>query len=298
MVGRLISGLVVLALAAAACGGDGGSGEGIEVVAAFYPLAEAARQVGGNLVTVHDLTPAGVEPHDLELKPSDVGRIRSADLVLYLGAGFQPAVEDAVESSPNDAAAVDLLGGLALRPAVEGEEPADPHVWLDPQLMMEIVQRIEGELAERLPAERSTFAAGAGAYVRALEELDRDFDSTLATCERRQLVTAHAAFGYLAARYDLEQIAISGVTPEVEPSPRRLQEVADLAERFGVTTIYFETLVDPRVATTVARTVGARTAVLDPIEGLSEEKASAGESYVTLMRDNLAAVADGLGCRR
>jgi zinc transport system substrate-binding protein len=298
MLGRpLLARLLLIAMLAGGCGAGAGASDGrLEVVAAFYPLAEAAREVGGGSAETDDLTPSGVEPHDLELRPSDVGRIRDADLILYIGGGFQPALEDAIAASGNDAAAVDLLEGLPLRPGGHEDERTDPHVWLDPRLMIRIVERIGEELGKRLPGERPAFARNASAYARSIEELDRGYTEVMRTCERRQLVTAHAAFGYLAARYGLEQIPISGITPEAEPSPKRLQEVAGLAERLGVTTIYFETLVDPRVAASVARTVGARTAVLDPIEGLSGD--NAGETYVTLMRTNLSALATGLGCKQ
>jgi zinc transport system substrate-binding protein len=292
-------GFAVLATLMGACDGrstrEGGT---LEVIAAFYPLAEAARQVGGDRVTVHDLTPAGVEPHDLELKPSDLGRLRSADLILYVGRGFQPALEDAIEASPNEeAAAIDVLNGLPLRPGTDVNEPEDPHVWLDPQLMKRVVERIADELEQRAPGARAVFEAGARDYGNALDELDGSFDEVLRTCMRREVVTTHAAFGYLTARYGLAQIPISGLTPEAEPSPRRIEAVAQLAEDRGATTIYFETLVDPRVADAVARRVGARTAVLNPIEGLTETQRSAGDDYLSLMRANLASLAQGLGCK-
>ncbi len=296
---RSVAGVLVAVLVSGACGGTTATGSTtLHVVAAFYPLAEAARQVGGSNVSVHDVTPAGVEPHDLELKPSDVGRFRSADVIFYLGGHFQPALEDAIEALPDSSNAVDLLDDLPLRAGLDADEPTDPHVWLDPQLMTRIVERIEEELARRLDDARSTLAANRAAYVRSLEELDRDFEGVLATCTRREVVTSHAAFAYLTARYGLEQIPISGITPESEPSPQRLQEVATLAEQRGVTTIYFETLVDPRVAQSIARAVGADTAVLDPIEGLTDEQRDEGETYVTLMLKNLSALAMGLGCKQ
>jgi len=295
----VVAAALALAMASAGCGGNGASpSPGLDVVAAFYPLAEAARQVGGQFTRVHDLTPAGVEPHDLELKPSDVGLIRSADLILYLGGGFQPALEDAIEVIPNRSAAVDLLGGLPLREGVEEGEPTDPHVWLDPLLMIRIVDRVAEELAARLPEEQPVFESRALTYKTSLEGLHRSFEDTLATCQRREIVTAHAAFGYLAARYGLEQLAISGLSPEAEPSPRRLEEVARIAKERGVKTIFFETLVSPRVAEAVARAVRARTAVLNPIEGLTEEQATAGEDYMTLMRANLAQLTLGLQCKQ
>jgi zinc transport system substrate-binding protein len=289
---------IALAMASAACGGGGASpSPGLDVVAAFYPLAEAARRVGGPSARVHDITPTGVEPHDLELKPSDVGLIRSADLILYLGGGFQPALEDAIGAIPNKTAAVDLLEGLPVKKGVEDGEATDPHVWLDPLLMISIVERVAEEMTARLPEEQTLFESRVFTYKTSLEALHRSFADTLATCRQREIVTAHAAFGYLAARYGLEQIAISGLSPEAEPSPRRLEEVARIAMQAGVKTIFFETLVSPRVAESVARTVRARTAVLNPVEGLTEEQRAAGENYVSLMRANLAALALGLQCK-
>jgi zinc transport system substrate-binding protein len=296
---RFAVAVLALAMASAGCGGgEAAPNARLDVLAAFYPLAEAARQVGGSVVRVRDITPAGVEPHDLELKPSDVGLIRSADLILHLGGGFQPALEDAIETIPDPTVAVDLLHGISLRKGVEEGEPTDPHVWLDPLLMKQIVERVTAEMSKRLPAEGSLFESRASVYASALEELHRSFEETLGTCERREVVTSHAAFGYLAARYGLEQIAISGVTPEAEPSPRRLEDVARLAEQRGVTTIYFETLVSPRVAEAIARIVGARTAVLNPLEGLTTDELSKGENYVSVMRANLNALALGLGCKQ
>lgn len=281
---------------AAACSSSGADDGKLDVVAAFYPLAEAARQVGGDAVTVHDLTPAGVEPHDLELKPSDLGRIRSADLILYLGGGFQPALEDAIAALPDRSDVLDLLrGGPALREVGAGD-PVDPHVWLDPQRFLDIVERVAARLGPLLPDRRAELTLRADDYAAMLTKLDGDMERTLITCKRKEFVTTHAAFGYLASRYNLEQIPISGVEPEADPSPRRLEDVARIAEDRAVTTIYFETLVSPRVAEAIARTVGAKTAVLNPIEGLTDEQARAGENYVSLMRANLAALVEGLGC--
>jgi zinc transport system substrate-binding protein len=292
----LIAGLVCLP----ACGGDSGSSEGdkTEVVAAFYPLAWAAEQVGRDEVSVRNLTPPGTEPHDIELTPRDVERIRSADIVLYLGAGFQPAVEDAVEGA--DGTVVDLLEGLSLLEAEAHEEEAghaeesgeeserDPHVWLDPVLFGRVAERVgdafgQGAAAEELKTK--------------LEELDGEFERGLADCRRRHVVTSHTAFGYLTRRYGLEQAPITGISPEAEPTPRELEEVVEHVRETKATTIYFETLVSPRLAETVARETGAKTAVLDPLEGLAEDDLDRGADYLSVMRENLASLRRGLECR-
>ena len=271
--------------ALAGCGGDSSS-EGPTVVAAFYPLAFAVEQVGGDGISVRNLTPPGVEPHDLELSGSDIRTISGADLVLYFGGGFQPALEDAIDSA--SANAVDLLDAVETRAGGEEEYGVDPHVWLDPVRYAVIVERIGEELGRRPAAAR--FAA-------TLRALDREFRRDLSGCERDEIVTSHAAFGYLARRYGLKQVAITGISPEAEPTPRDLEAVVRQVRVVGATTVFFETLVSPRLAETVAREVGARTAVLNPLEGLTEAQVGAGEDYVSVMRENLAVLRRALGCR-
>jgi zinc transport system substrate-binding protein len=271
----------MLLVCAAGCGGGSAASPAKEtVVASFYPLAYAAEEVGNGAVDVENLTPAGAEPHDLEVSPQDVAAIREADLVLLLGDGFQPQLEDAAGTGKNVLRLLDTPG-LDLRP------DGDPHVWLDPLRYAKIVGRIgqalhEPDAAARLQAR--------------LRDLDGEYRTGLAHCERHEIVTSHEAFGYLAERYGLEQVAITGLSPEVEPEPAKLQHVVELVRERGVTTIYFETLVSPRIAETVARETGAKTAVLNPIEGLAKKEVSQGENYFSLMRTNLRSLREGLGC--
>jgi zinc transport system substrate-binding protein len=271
-------------LTLAACGKsvEGGStGSGKEtVVAAFYPLAFAASEIGGDSVDVKNLTPPGAEPHDLEVSPQDVAEVRDADLVLLLGHGFQPQLEDAAGNADNVALLLDT-------PGLDVHSNEDPHVWLDPVRYARVVDRIGQLLGKQAAAKQ---------LEKRLADLDTEYRVGLAHCARHELVTSHEAFAYLAERYGLEQIAITGLSPEAEPEPRKLQDVVDLVRERGVTTVYFETLVSPRIAETVARETGAKTAVLDPIEGLTEEEASKGEDYFSLMRDNLSSLRAGLGC--
>jgi zinc transport system substrate-binding protein len=275
--------LVVLALAAG-CGGSEDGSSTKNVVAAFYPIAYAAQRVDPG-AEVENLTPAGAEPHDLELSPRDVERVRDADTVLYLGADFMPALEQAVDGQDN---AVDLLAGQRLAKGAEGEETVlDPHVWLAPKRYAEIVRRIADALDER---------PGGADLVNDLEDLDAEYRRRLEQCERREIVTSHAAFGYLAEAYGLEQIPLTGVSPEAEPSAKALEGLVDEVKENGATTIFFETLVSPKLAQTVARETGAETAVLDPIEGLTKDEADKGADYFSVMRANLAALRKALGC--
>lgn len=281
----MITRIVLIILSASLVGGcGGGTGGKRTIVAAFYPLAYAAERIGGPRFHVENLTPPGAEPHDLELTPRAVGRIESAAIVLYLSHGFQPAVSKAVTQARGKR--IDVLAGLPLRKSDEEGLSADPHVWLDPLLFARIARRIG--IALHRPASQ---------LITQLRPLDREYRKGLQDCARTEIVTSHAAFGYLAKRYGLTQVAITGLTPESEPSPQQLVHVVDIVRRTHATTVFFETLVSPRLAQTVAREVGARTAVLDPIEGLTPSEEKRGENYLTLMRRNLAALRQALGCR-
>jgi zinc transport system substrate-binding protein len=284
----LIIALTALALVAAACGSSRSSTAGqTSVVTAFYPLAYAAGVIGGSSVSVENLTPPGAEPHDIELTPRQVGRLQQASVVLYLSHGFQPAVEQAVRDAAGKK--IDVLAGLSLKAGVGDEAgKTDPHVWLDPILFARIVTEIGTALGH--PGRAAALAAR-------VRELNTEYVKGLAHCQRRDFVTSHAAFGYLASRYGLHQIAITGVDPESEPSPRKLADLARLVRREKITTVFFERLVSPKLSQTVAQAAGAKTAVLDPIEGLTPSEAEHGFTYVTLMRQNLHALRSALGCR-
>jgi zinc transport system substrate-binding protein len=293
--------LIVAASIGAACAPSSGATAGgkVSVVANFYPVYEAARRVGDERVHVTNLTPAGAEPHDLELSPKQVDQLLDAKVVLYMGLGFQPAVEKVAAERHGDVT-VDLLAALKSRlrqlPEGNAERGTDPHVWLDPVLMAAIVDEVARALTRADPAGASTYDQNATRYRAEIEGVDQRYRQGLAHCDRRIIVTAHAAFGYLAERYGLVQEPIAGISPEADPDPKRLAELADLVRKDGVTTIFSEELVSPRVADTLAREAGVRTAVLNPLEGLTPAEVARGESYVSVMDENLAALRAALGC--
>jgi zinc transport system substrate-binding protein len=288
---------VVAATTLTACGDDDGasaSGGQPQVLAAFYPLAYVGEQVGGDAINTENLTQPGVEPHDLELTPRQVGDVVDADLVIYLD-GFQPALDEAIEQNDPPVLEVSTVVPLELEaPENEQGEPAgDPHIWLDPTKVAALATAVAASLTEINPDRAADFQANAIELVTRLDELDSEYEEGLATCERREIVTSHASFGYLAARYDLEQIPISGLSPEEEPSPSRLAEIQNEVEEHGITTIFFETLISPDLAETIARDTGATTAVLDPIEGIED---TSQDDYFSVMRANLDALRGALSC--
>ena len=313
---RFRSPVVVLALTgsllATSCGSDESSATSdttIEVIAAFYPLGEAASGVGGDLVTVIDLTPPGQGPHDLELQPSQMGAFEDSDVAVFLGRGFQPQVEAAIAQAPESLIALDLLDTvelLGVDPQLDGtqgevdgevlEGDVDPHVWLDPSRMIIMVEAIADTFAELDPDNERQYRANAEEYLSDIRGLDGEYRAALAQCRSRVIVTSHRAFGYLADTYDLRQIPIAGISPDVEPDPRSLEAIAAEARAEGVTTIFLESIAPPELAETVAREIGAELDLLDPIEGLTQDQLDAGQTYASIMRDNLQRLVNGLGC--
>jgi zinc transport system substrate-binding protein len=298
--GALVGLLVATLLAACGpatgggAGGPGSDGGRLDVVASFYPLAYVAGQVGGRRVDVTMLTPPGAEPHDLELTARQVGQLTQADLVVYL-AGFQPAVDTALTSDGGQPGATGPGRRVLEVGPVAGVHGADPHFWTDPTRLAAVAGAVARRLAVLDPAGEAAYLANTRALTSALTALDRDYRAGLSSCRSRDLVVSHDAFGYLASRYHLSQMPIAGLDPQAEPSPTRLAALVRYVRAHHVTTVYTETLVSPEVAQTLAREAGVRVGVLDPVEGLTDR--SPGSDYLQIMRANLAALRQGLGCR-
>lgn len=304
--------LAVSGVAGCSPGRDGGK---LSVVAAFYPLQFIAQRIAGDDAEVTNLVKAGAEPHDIELTSSQAGKIVRADLVVYL-KDFQPAVDEAVAQHATDrafdAGSVDPPAGTHVdthddeqskdEPGEDGhgrEEKGhehgakDPHIWLDPMYLAAVADKLADRLGKAQPDSADVFGERAATLRDELAALDKEYRTGLATCQRREIFVSHAAFGYLTGRYDLEQIALAGLTPDQEPTSQRLAEVTRLARDHGATVIFFETLVSPKVAETLAREVGAEAKVLDPIEGI---KPGTDGDYFSVMRTNLQTLRPALGC--
>jgi zinc transport system substrate-binding protein len=284
------------------------------VVASFYPLYEFAKQVAGEHAEVVSLVPVGIEPHDWEPAPPDVIRVQRAKLFVYNGAGLEPWVEKLLrDAKARGTAVVRATERVALlsgdRPGhqhAHGAKPGapkgkthavDPHVWLDPVRAQAQVEAIRAGLAKVDPAHAAAYAANAQAYWAKLAALDAAFASGLKECARRDFVTTHSAFSYLARRYGLTQIPIQGIEPEAEPNPADLAALVKLAKARKVRYVFFETLVSSKLAETLAREIGAQTLVLNPVEGLTKEEEAAGKGYLSVMDENLRNLRLGLECR-
>jgi zinc transport system substrate-binding protein len=267
------------------------------VVTSFYPLQFIADEVAGRYNDVVDLTPPGVEPHEYELTVRQTAAIDTARVGFY-EKGMAPSIDQAMaQDSPDHA--LDVTTAVPLHAPEPGynEETADardPHFWQDPVLMEHATAAFAHTMAEADPAHAAYYRRRARLLTHQLMTLDREYRTTLATCRIRTLVVSHDAFEYLGRRYHLDIVPIAGLEPDAEPSLQRIQQIADLVKERGITTVFYETLASPALARSLASDTGATTAVLDPIEGLTSADPHA--TYLTLMRQNLAAIAKASDC--
>jgi zinc transport system substrate-binding protein len=262
----------------------------VSIAASFYPLAWVSEQIAPG-ADVTDLTHPGMEPHDVELTFAQTVDLARADLVVY-ERGFQPAVDQGVD---NDAEGTTLdVGPVAgLKDFASDPGQVDPHFWQDPLKLAAVAGSVARALDRIDPAHAASYDARAEALQRRLAALDRDYRSGLAHCARHTVVTSHDAFGYLS-RYGIQVAAITGLAPGAEPTPADLAHLQQLIRDDGITTVFSETLASPAAADALAHDMGVRSEVLDPIEGLSD--ATAGQTYLTLMRRNLAALEEANAC--
>ncbi|MEU6892073.1 zinc ABC transporter substrate-binding protein [Streptomyces sp. NPDC046557] len=306
-----LTGAVALAATAlTACSGaaaEGGDKNGkLDVMASFYPLQYLAEQIGKDHVKVDTLTKPGVEPHDLEITPKQTARLGESDVVLYLKT-LQPAVDKAVAQAgvknTVDAATLTKLekhatsghDDHATEGEGHGEAGADPHVWLDPNKYAEIAKGVGAALRKADPAHAADYASNTDDLVARLGALDTEYKNGLGDTASKTFITTHAAFGYLAERYGLDQEGISGVDPESEPSPARMKDLQAIAKKDNVSTVFFETLASDKTAKTLAADTGLKTDVLDPLEGITT--ASQGADYFEVMRSNLKNLQKALGTK-
>lgn len=322
--GAVVLGLTALSACSTSDAADGGNGDKLKVTASFYPMQFLAERIGGEHVAVTSLTKPGVEPHDLELTPRQIGSISESDYVLYL-KGIQPAVDDAIKQSgvknTVDAATLTTLEdhGSEVSGHDHGHEEeahedeaheehaegdghnhgeeggADPHIWLDPVKYAEVAKGVGKSLEKADPDHAADYKKNTEALVGELDKLNTAYETGLKNTATKTFITTHSAFGYLAERYGLTQQGIAGIDPEAEPSPARIQEIHTIAEKEKATTVFFETLASDRTAKTLAKDTGLKTGVLDPLEGIT--KKSQGADYIEVMESNLTALQKALGAK-
>lgn len=310
LAGAVTLGLVTLSACSGTSDAAGkGSGGKLDVVASFYPMQYLAEQIGGGHVAVDTLTKPGVEPHDLELKPKQIGELGEADVIVYL-KGIQPAVDEAIAqagvANTVDAAALteledhDTSSGHDHAAEEAGhdhasEAGADPHIWLDPVKYAEVAKGVGAAFEKADPDHAADYRKNTDALLKKLGALNTEFANGLKNTTTRTFITTHSAFGYLAERYGLEQEGITGIDPESEPSPARVKELQDIARKDKVSTVFFETLASDKTAKTLANDTGLQTDVLDPLEGITDT--SKGADYIQVMQSNLAALQKALGAK-
>jgi zinc transport system substrate-binding protein len=270
----------------------------LTVTTSIYPIYFLAKEIGGDRAEVVNLTLPGVEPHDYELSPGDSMRLERSRIVFLNGGGLESWGADIQRTLDAGKTRIVTVGqGLTTQEwEDEGERSADPHIWLSPVIAVRMAETIRDTYSEIDPIHAEEYRARTEQLSQTLRQLDREYRMGLARCASREMVTTHAAFGYLASEYDLEQIPIAGLSPEAEPSPGELIELAKVVRERGVRYIFFESLVSPRLAETLARETGAQTLELNPLEGLTLDEQSSGATYITLMKSNLTHLMTALTC--
>lgn len=302
----LATGLLLLA-ACVNTAQDTSKKDELTVVTTFYPMYDFTKEVVGDEGNVKLLIPAGTEPHDFEPSAKEQAEISDADVFVYNSSDMEFFVDSLKDSVATDktlmieaAKGIDRLDTKEEEHEHEGEtsdshsHEYDPHVWLDPVLAIKEVQTIASDLGKKYPDKKETFDKNAAAYIKKLETLDQKYNDELKGAANRTFVTQHAAFAYLANQYGLTQAAISGVSPDQEPTPSRLAELKDFVKKENIKVIYFEENASSKVAETLSSETGVKLEVLNPLESLTNEQIKAGENYISVMEKNLDALKESI----
>jgi len=275
-------------------------GEKMLVSASFYPVYFFAKEIAKDHAEVLNITPAGAEPHDYELSAKDISNIEKSKILILNGGGLEPWGESMKKNlASSETLVVEAGEGVADKMMMEnGKDVVDPHVWLSPELAEKMADNILEAFKKSDPKNVDSYIANAALLKLNLKELGDDFRVGLSECKKKEIITSHTAFGYLAAAYGFSQIAITGMSPSAEPSIQQLREIIDLAKKNDIKYIFFESLVSPKLSETLASEVGAETLVLNPLEGLTKKELSEGKDYFTEMRANLNNLQMALECKK
>jgi len=278
----------------------------ISVVTSFYVVYDFAGKIGGDKVSVKNLLPAGSDPHGWEPSPKDIINIEKADIFIYNGANMEGWVDKVLESIGNkNLIAVEASKDVALLKAEdehvqeqenenededEHEHLYDPHVWLDPMMAKIQMKSITEALVQFDSDNADYYQENFEKYSEELDKLDKEYKEAILSFNKKDIVVSHEAFGYLCLAYGLNQVGISGLDAEAEPTASRMVEVADFAKDNDVSVIFFDKMVNPKIADTIASSTDAKVDVLNPISSLSQKEIKEGKDYFAIMRENLEAL--------
>lgn len=284
----------------------------IRIAASFYPLAYIAERVAGNGAVVTQVIPSGVEPHDYEPTAQEMTAVYDANILVMNGQGLDPWADRSREQlTKNGIVIISATEGMDILPAMHDEEEHaeeegdhheegayDPHVWLDPVQMKSVVVQVRDALIAVDGGKSAVFQKNADSLIADLDALDAQFKSNLKACKQTKAIVSHNAFRYMARRYNFETLALAGISPDEEPSPQKMAEIIETAKREKLKVVFFETLVSPKLAESVAQGAGAKALVLNPIEGLTAAEMKDGKTYLTVMQENADNLAIALECER
>jgi len=308
---KLLTAILLLLLVAAllpACSKPGSTvpSTKLKVVTTLYPLYDFTRTVGGDAVEVSLLLPPGMEPHSFEPRPEDMMTVAKADIFIYTNSGMEPWAEKLLDGVTKNGKPVRIEAGRGARysktattgHAGHDDGTKDPHIWLDIANATQMIDTIATALAAGDPAHKDRFTANATDYKTRLKTVDDHFRAGLANCATREFIHGgHYAFAYLAERYNLRYLSAYGVSADSEPSPKKMMELIDTIRRHKLHAVFYEELLSPAVANSVAAETGAVLLKLHGIHNITREELEHKISYIDLMEQNLTALRTGLVCR-
>jgi zinc transport system substrate-binding protein len=262
--------------------------ERIKVIASIVPLADFARQVGGERVDVKLLLPPGASPHTYEPTPKAIKDVADARIFIKIGAGLEFWAEKIIKASGNKRLIViDSSQGVSLIKETHSHSHstsvADPHIWLDPIIAMDIVTKIEKALIEADPHNSEFYKKNASLYRERLSQLDKEISKKVKEFKLKEYVTFHPAWNYFSRRYGLRVAGVIEESPGREPSPRHIVRIVKEVKRIGSGVVFAEPQFNPKIAEAVAKEAGARVLYLDPIGGQKGR-----ETYIEMMRYNIS----------
>jgi zinc transport system substrate-binding protein len=325
----IISGIVLIILVVTILGlsmrpkdfqkNEGGK---IKIVTTLFPLYDFAKNIGQDKVEISLLLPPGVEAHTFEPKPSDIVKINESGLFVYTGKFMEPWAEDIIKGVTNkNVKVVDSSLGIEMMAEAEGAHEGeaegahadehgaeaeevghehggvDPHIWLDFDNNIIMVDSIVKALSEKDPTNANFYQKNADEYKNKLAQLDNRYKSGLTKCESKEIVYGgHYAFGYLGKRYGLAYESAYGISPDSEPSAQDLAKLIEQIKKEKIKYVFFEELVSPKVAETLAKETGTGLLLLNPAHNLTKKDFENNVSFLSIMEKNLTNLKTGLQC--